>query len=86
MSTLYLMLFFSFDSVIVNMQEGYVIAGEIENKYQQKQLLKEHITIGEIVFFNKKGKMSLKREAWKVEKLSACSTIKLFNTESIRGC
>jgi hypothetical protein len=86
MNTLYLMLFFSFDIDIVNMQEGYVIVGEIENKDQQKWLLKEHITRGEIVYFNKTGKMSLKREARKVEKLSACSTIKLFNTESIRGC
>jgi hypothetical protein len=36
MNTLYLMLFFSFDIDIVNMQEGYVIVGEIENKDQQK--------------------------------------------------
>ena len=86
MNSLYVMLFFRFNSAIVNMQEGWVIAGEIEDNDQQKSLLKKHITSGKIVYFKKMGKMTLKREAWKVEKLSAFSTIKLFNTETIRGC
>jgi hypothetical protein len=78
------LLFFSFDRVIVNMQEGCVIVGEIEDNDQQKSLLKKRIIRGKIVHFKKMCKMSLKKEAWKGENLSAFSRISWFISETIR--
>jgi hypothetical protein len=68
------------------MQKECFIAGEIEDNDQQESLLKKRVTQGEIVCFKKTGEMTLKRVAWKVEKLSAFRIIKLFKTEIIRGC
>jgi hypothetical protein len=85
MNTLCMMLFFSFDSVIVNVQEGCVIAGKIEDNEQQKSPLKKHITRGGIVYFKKRCKMSLKKEGWNGANLSVFSTIKLSNSKTVRS-
>ena len=73
--------FFSFDNVIVNMQEGCVIAIEIEDNDQQKSLWKRRIIKGLTVCFKKTCKMLLIREVWKGENLSGFSAISFFISE-----